>query len=229
MAQRAERIATARAHQHRDLPQTQSRRDAITQLRRQGILAAARKLLTAQDQAAGQPSLRTIAAAAGYSAPALYAYFHGREAIFGALFSEELIPLGRAVRAALAEASPGMALIESARIEGGAVAIYRYALEHWGIVRLGLAFETADAEQNHTIRAATGRLIGALAPLANALQATAGIEAEEANRRTLALFAASLGAAGLDAAGRLKALGLTGGVLGESLVRSTAQAFCRKA
>ena len=124
MAQRAERIAAPRAHQHRespqaqshrDSPQAQSRRESITQLRRQKILAAARELLMTQDQAAGQPSLRTIAAAAGYSAPALYAYFHGREAIFGALFSEELIPLGRAVKAALAEASPGLAPIESAR------------------------------------------------------------------------------------------------------------------
>jgi AcrR family transcriptional regulator len=196
-------------------------------LRRQGILAAARGLLVEGSPAVGgagqpsfrAPSLRKLAAAAGYSAPALYAYFPDREAIFNALFAEDLPAMGRALKAALADAQ-GNARIEAqgnARIEKGALALYRHARDNWRIMQLGL---NAQAVETESLRPATGRLISALAPLAAALRERAGISAEDANIRTLALFAACMGAAGLEASGRSRALG----VPGESVVRFAAQA-----
>lgn len=190
------------------MTQREERLTAQAQARRQGVLQAARGLLAARG--AAPPSLRAIAAAAGYSAPALYAYFPGREAIFAALFADELPAMGRALKAALAGGA-------ARPIEAGALALYRHALENWAIVRLGLEPQGGDGE---SLRAATGRLIGALAPLAGALQAHAKLGADAANLRTLMLFAAVLGAAGLEASGRAAALGLSG----EALALAAAQA-----
>lgn len=71
------------------------RRARYSEEMRQDILQAAREIIT--EEGAGALSMRGIARRIGYSAPALYEYFTGKEAIAEALFIEGFQKLAEAM------------------------------------------------------------------------------------------------------------------------------------
>src|SRR5215475_8861071 len=96
-----------------------SRRKAVSDLKRELILDAARKVFEAEGLDGA--SLRAIAGAAGYTPAALYFHFESKEAIYAEVLRESLANLGQAVERAVARTkSP------AERLRAAAMAFFRY-------------------------------------------------------------------------------------------------------
>jgi len=90
---------------------------------RQDILQAAREIIA--EEGAGALSIRGIARRIGYSAPALYEYFDGKEAIAAALFVDGFGKLAEMMEQ-IEQAEPDL----NARIGAMGVAYRHFALAH---------------------------------------------------------------------------------------------------
>jgi len=90
---------------------------------RQDILQAAREIIA--EEGAGALSIRGIARRIGYSAPALYEYFDGKEAIAAALFVDGFGKLAEMMEQ-IEQAEPDL----NARIGAMGVAYRQFALAH---------------------------------------------------------------------------------------------------
>jgi AcrR family transcriptional regulator len=90
---------------------------------REDILAAARTIL--KDQGYAELSMRALGRAAGITAPTIYDYFSGKEAVLDALFAEGADMLASVIKRAAAAAEPG-----AERLQAIGSAYRRFAIEN---------------------------------------------------------------------------------------------------
>lgn len=188
------------------MPAAATRRRAVRAFKREAILDAARAIFG--ERGLRGATMRAIAEAAGYAPGALYAYYRGKEEIYADLLARSLAGLGRAIRAAIAEADG-----PPAKARAGALAFYRYYRAHPDELALGLYLAQGLGPTGLTPeldRQLNGRLIGCLAPIAEAIAKAGAPSPEAANAETVAAIAAVCGVLLLEATGRLRVLGFDG-------------------
>jgi AcrR family transcriptional regulator len=181
------------------------RRRAVSDYRREIILAAARRVFA--DQGLEGASLRAIAKEAGYTHGALYFYYASKEEIYGDLLAGSLDRLEAAVRAAVAGRaaaderllSAGLAFFDYYRDNPGDLDLGFYLFR--GMKPLGLTPEL-NAGLNDRLRTVLGELERALGDL--------GLPPDAAERETAALFGHSVGLLLLVHTGRMRLFRLDG-------------------
>jgi AcrR family transcriptional regulator len=178
----------------------QGRTQAVRELKRNLILAAARKVFEA-DGLDGA-SLRAIAAEAGYTPAALYFHFDSKEAIYAEVLRDSLTRLGEAVEQAFSRAKTPVEQIHAA-----AIAFFRFYDENPRDLDLGFYLfrggmspkglgRDRDQELNTSLQAA-------LHPIAEAALQI-GAKADEANLLMVDIFAHAAGLLLLAHTGRIR-------------------------
>ena len=183
-----------------------ARRQAVHDFKRQAILKAAGTIFA--EQGLEGATIRAIAAAAGYTPGAIYAYYDSKEAIYGDMLGESLGQLARSVKAAAAGAGA-----DRYRVAAAARAFYDFYRGHPRELELGLYLANgmrANGLTPELDRQLNGRLIAVLQTLSNAIAAYAGVPDAVAHRETVLLTASLCGILLLQATGRLKVLGQDG-------------------
>jgi AcrR family transcriptional regulator len=180
------------------------RRRAVSDYRREMILAAARRVFAAQGLEGA--SLRAIAKEAGYTHGALYFYYASKEQIYGDLLAGSLDRLADAVHAATGPAAP------AERLRASALAFFDYYRDNPGDLDLGFYLfrgmkplgltRELNAELNDKLRMLLGEWERALRAL--------GLPPEAAERETAALFGHAVGLLLLVHTGRMRMFGLDG-------------------
>jgi AcrR family transcriptional regulator len=99
------------------------RKERVRAMMREDILAAARTIL--KDQGYTELSMRALGRAAGITAPTIYDYFPGKEAVLDALFAEGADMLANEMKREAATAKPG-----SQRLQAIGIAYRRFAVEN---------------------------------------------------------------------------------------------------
>ncbi len=188
-----------------------TRRRADRDFKRSRILDAARAVLLRKGMAGA--TMRDIAAEAGYTPGALYAYYPSKDALLADIAAQILGEAGRAVRRAIAEA-PDPAPDPAAVIRAAVAALHDH-LGGRGRDRALLIAVLADeggtggeTGADETERQVTGRIITLLRPVVEALEAS-GLTPGQAAVETLALLAQVVGLLVLEGNARLRRLGFT--------------------
>lgn len=186
---------------------TRQRRQAVSALKRDLILDAARAVFEAEGLEGA--SLRAIAARAGYTPAALYFHFESKEAIYAEVLQASLAALGAAVNDAVAAAGDG-APDPAARLRAAAMAFFGFYADHprdldlgfylfrGGMKSAGLG-RTRDAALNAALEAA-------LRPIADAAESL-GASRAEASRIMVDCFAHAAGLLLLAHTGRIRMFG----------------------
>jgi AcrR family transcriptional regulator len=185
-------------------PTASARRQAVHDFKRGAILEAARRVFA--EHGLEGATIRAIAAEAGYTPGAIYAYYAAKEEIFGDILAESLGALGHAIKRAGGE-TPRQ------RLEAGLGAIYRYYREHPQEFDLSLYLYQGGrgaALPREQVRHITGRLIAALQVVAEPIRELGGLAADATNLETLAALAQVSGILQLEASGQLAVLGFSG-------------------
>ncbi len=171
------------------------RRRAVQDFKRAAILEAAREVFAGEG--VDGATVRAIAAQAGYSPGALYAYFPSKEDIQAELVANAFAELAGVLRGA---GSGGLVALARAYVD--------FFAERPDLFRLLMALRQSagDGLGTATARQLNGRVIGALRHFAAAFEAQ-GAGPDETNRRTLALHGQLNGLLQLAVSGRLDALG----------------------
>ncbi len=182
-----------------DLSTGISRREELRNFRRAKIRDAARRVFARDGLEAA--TMRAIASEAGYSPGALYSYYPSKAHLLSDLAAQSLGLAAKVVRAADVD-----------QAGHAARALFTYFADRPHEFDLVLtAFHAARAasirDTSEYGRQLTGRLIAALAPLAEC-QVAAGDEPMAANRRALGLGAEIFGLLMLANSGHLAALGI---------------------
>jgi AcrR family transcriptional regulator len=99
------------------------RKERVRAMMREDILAAARSIL--KDQGYSELSMRALGRAAGITAPTIYDYFSGKEAVLDALFADGADMLADEMKRAAAAAEPG-----AERLQAIGTAYRRFAIEN---------------------------------------------------------------------------------------------------
>lgn len=179
------------------------RRKAVSDLKRELILDAARKVFEA-DGLEGA-SLRAIAAAAGYTPAALYFHFESKEAIYAEVLRTSLADLGQAVNRSIARAKTPVD-----RLRAAAMAFFRYYSDNprdldlgFYLFRGGMKPHGLGKERDDVLNAA---LESALRPIAEAAQAL-GARREDARSLMADIFAHAAGLLLLAHTGRIRMFG----------------------
>jgi AcrR family transcriptional regulator len=179
------------------------RRKAVSDLKRELILDAARKVFEA-DGLEGA-SLRAIAAAAGYTPAALYFHFESKEAIYAEVLRTSLTDLGQAVNRSIARTKTPVD-----RLRAAAMAFFRYYSDHprdldlgFYLFRGGMKPHGLGKERDDVLNAA---LESALRPIAEAAQAL-GARREDARSLMADIFAHAAGLLLLAHTGRIRMFG----------------------
>jgi AcrR family transcriptional regulator len=186
------------------MPTSAARRQAVHDFKRGAILEAASRVFA--ERGLEGATIRAIAAEAGYTPGAIYAYYGAKEEIFGDMLADSLGALGQAVKRAGGEDA-------RARLDAGLRAIHRYYVEHPEEFDLGLYLyqgRRGDGLPRELERHITGRLIAALQAIAEPLRELGGLTPEAANLETVAALAQLNGILQLEASGRLSVLGFAG-------------------
>ncbi|MBE0705122.1 MAG: TetR/AcrR family transcriptional regulator [Afipia sp.] len=92
----------------------QSRREAVSEHKRELILQAAKQIFA--EEGLEGASLRAIAIRAGYTPAALYFYFESKEAIYAEVLKASLASLGEAVHEAVAQTRTAAQKLKAAAI-----------------------------------------------------------------------------------------------------------------
>lgn len=175
------------------------RHQALADVRRQSVLAAARSAFF--ELGMEKTSMREIAQRAGYTVGALYSYYASKEEVYGALLAESLERLNLRIQQAL-DACPEAA----ERIRLGATAFFDFYRENPRDLDLGFyLFQGMNPrgltpELNEQLNT---RLRDALQPTQDALQ-TLGMPASRALLELTALFAHTVGLLVLSHTGRIR-------------------------
>jgi AcrR family transcriptional regulator len=179
------------------------RRKAVSDLKRELILDAARKVFEA-DGLEGA-SLRAIAAAAGYTPAALYFHFESKEAIYAEVLRTSLTDLGQAVNRSIARTKTPVD-----RLRAAAMAFFRYYSDNprdldlgFYLFRGGMKPHGLGKERDDMLNAA---LESALRPIAEAALAL-GARREEARSLMADIFAHAAGLLLLAHTGRIRMFG----------------------
>src|SRR5262245_24535169 len=182
------------------LEQRSDRQQAVKDLKRGLILAAARKVF--ESEGLDGASLRAIAAAAGYTPAALYFHFPSKEAIYAEMLRASLANLAAAVNRACARAKA-----PSDRLRAAANAFFRYYADNprdldlgFYLFRGGMKPQGLGKTHDEVLNAA---LLAALAPIAAAAEAL-GVRREEANVLLVEIFAHAAGLLLLAHTGRMR-------------------------
>lgn len=167
--------------------------------KRRAILEAARRVM-ARDDLDGM-KMRTIAREADYTPGALYGYYPSKDHLCVDLSAQALGLAARAIRAGAEEGGVDGALDQLRRH-------FRARPEDLDLLAGVLRSDRAEFLTGEAGRTFNGRLIAALAPIAEAIAAD-GTPPETANRQALNLAARELGLLLLENSGRLAALGIS--------------------
>jgi AcrR family transcriptional regulator len=179
------------------------RRKAVSDLKRELILDAARKVFEA-DGLEGA-SLRAIAATAGYTPAALYFHFESKEAIYAEVLRGSLADLEQAVNRSVARTKTPID-----RLRATAMAFFRYYSDNprdldlgFYLFRGGMKPHGLGKERDDMLNAA---LESALRPIAEAALAL-GARREEARSLMADIFAHAAGLLLLAHTGRIRMFG----------------------
>jgi AcrR family transcriptional regulator len=192
------------------------RQKAVSELKRELILDAARKVFEA-DGLQGA-SLRAIAAGAGYTPAALYFHFESKQAIYAEILCGSLGNLGQAISRAI---SRGKTPAE--RLRAAATAFFRYYADNPGdldlgfyLFRGGMKPQGLGKERDELLNAA---LESAMQPIADAARAL-GARREEAKWLMADIFAHAAGLLLLAHTGRIRMFGASAPQLMERFVEA---------
>ena len=192
------------------------RRKAVSDLKRELILDAARKVFEA-DGLDGA-SLRAIAAGAGYTPAALYFHFESKEAIYAEVLRTSLTNLGLAVNRAVARAKA-----PADRLRSAATAFFRFYDDNpsdldlgFYLFRGGMKPHGLGKERDSVLNAA---LASAMEPIAEAAQVL-GAGREEARSLMADIFAHAAGLLLLAHTGRIRMFGASAPQLMERFIEA---------
>jgi AcrR family transcriptional regulator len=195
------------------------RREAVSDLKRELILDAARKVF--ETEGLDGASLRAIAALAGYTPAALYFHFESREAIYAEVLRCSLANLGRAVNRSISRANTPID-----RLRAAAMAFFRYYSDNprdldlgFYLFRGGMRPRGLGKERDDLLNAA---LESALQPIADAALAL-GARREEARSLMADIFAHAAGLLLLAHTGRIRMFGVSALGLMERFVEAAIQ------
>lgn len=180
----------------------QIRHEALADRRRELILEAARA--TFIERGMDGASIREIARRAGYTPGAIYSYFDGKDALYGALLGESLERLNASVQEAVSTADT-----TAQRLQMAARAFFRFYRDHPQDLDLGFYLfqgvrpRGLTPELNEKLNA---RLQAALHPAQQALE-NGGLTPKEALQETTALFAHIVGLLVLEHSARIRMFG----------------------
>jgi AcrR family transcriptional regulator len=204
--------------------QKAGRQKAVSKLKRELILDAARKVFEA-DGLDGA-SVRAIAAAAGYTPAALYFHFESKEAIYAEVLRTSLDSLGRAVSGSILRTKT-----PADRLRGAAMAFFRYYADNprdldlgFYLFRGGMKPHGLGKERDEILNSA---LESALHPIAEAARAL-GVRNEEANLLMVDTFAHAAGLLLLAHTGRIRMFGASAPNLMERYVDGVVTALSQK-
>src|SRR5215813_12849973 len=200
------------------------RQRAVSDLKRELILGAARKVFEA-DGLEGA-SLRAIAAGAGYTPAALYFHFESKEAIYAEVLRTSLANLEQTIGRAVARAKT-----PADRLRAAAMAFFRYYADNprdldlgFYLFRGGMKPHGLGKERDEMLNAA---LAAALEPIADAAQVL-GARRDEAKLLMVDTFAHAAGLLLLAHTGRIRMFGASAPNLMERYVESTIVALTEK-
>lgn len=184
---------------------TKGRQKAVSALKRQLILDAARKVF--EEEGLDGASLRAIASEAGYTPAALYFHFDSKEAIYSEVLKASLAALANAVAAASdGEDDPRK------RLAACALAFFDFYAANprdldlgFYLFRGGMKPMGLGAMRNAQLNAA---LEDALAPI-GAEAARLGLSESEAGRFVVGVFAHAVGLLLLTHTGRIRMFGVS--------------------
>ena len=182
----------------------QGRKQAVGELKRSLILAAARRVFEAEGLDGA--SLRAIAAAAGYTPAALYFHFDSKEAIYAEVLRASLARLGEAVESAIAAASTPAAQ----RLRAAAMGFFGFYAENPGDLDLGFYLFRGGMKPKGLGRARDEALNAALAAALDPIAAAAadlGAGREAAKLLMVDTFAHAAGLLLLAHTGRIRMFG----------------------
>jgi len=192
------------------------RQRAVSDLKRELILGAARKVFEA-DGLEGA-SLRAIAAGAGYTPAALYFHFESKEAIYAEVLRTSLANLGQTVGRAVSRAKT-----PADRLRAAAMAFFRYYADNprdldlgFYLFRGGMKPQGLGKERDDILNAA---LESALEPIADAARVL-GAAREEARSLMADIFAHAAGLLLLAHTGRIRMFGASAPQLMERFVEA---------
>jgi AcrR family transcriptional regulator len=192
------------------------RRKAVSDLKRELILDAARKVFEA-DGLDGA-SLRAIAASAGYTPAALYFHFESKEAIYAEVLRTSLTNLGLAVTRAVSRAKT-----PADRLRAAATAFFRFYDDNprdldlgFYLFRGGMKPHGLGKERDSVLNAA---LASAMEPIAEAAQVL-GAGREEARSLMADIFAHAAGLLLLAHTGRIRMFGASAPQLMERFIEA---------
>jgi AcrR family transcriptional regulator len=192
------------------------RRKAVSDLKRELILDAARKVFEAEGLDGA--SLRAIAAEAGYTPAALYFHFESKEAIYAEVLRTSLANLGQAVGRAVSRAKT-----PADRLRAAAMAFFRYYDDNprdldlgFYLFRGGMKPHGLGKERDGVLNAA---LQSAMEPIADAAQVL-GAAREDARSLMADIFAHAAGLLLLAHTGRIRMFGASAPLLMERFVEA---------
>ena len=181
----------------------QSRREAVSEHKRELILEAAKQIFA--EEGLEGASLRAIAVRAGYTPAALYFYFESKEAIYAEVLKASLASLGEAVHEAVAQTRTA-----AQRLKAAAMGFFRFYTENprdldlgFYLFRGGMKPTGLGRARDETLNAA---LEAALRPIADAALEL-GASRQKANLLMVDCFAHATGLLLLLHTGRIRMFG----------------------
>ena len=181
----------------------QSRREAVSEHKRELILEAAKQIFA--EEGLEGASLRAIAVRAGYTPAALYFYFESKEAIYAEVLKASLASLGEAVHEAVAQTRTA-----AQRLKAAAMGFFRFYTENprdldlgFYLFRGGMKPAGLGRARDETLNAA---LEAALRPIADAALEL-GASRQKANLLMVDCFAHATGLLLLLHTGRIRMFG----------------------
>ena len=186
-----------------------ARKEAVTQVRRSRVLAAAQSAFF--ELGLEGASLREIAHRAGYSPGAIYSYFSSKEEVYGALLGESLERLNAFVDAAEVVAAKGRTVAARLRaaeapVRAKATAFFEFYLNNPRDLDLGFYLFKGMQPRGLTPilnERLNARLGDALEPVRRGLVAL-GATSAEAQTEVTSLFAHIVGLLVLSHTGRIR-------------------------
>lgn len=192
----------------------QSRREAVSERKRELILDAARQVFA--EEGLDGASLRAIALRAGYTPAALYFHFDSKEAMYAEVLQASLESLGAAVTGAVAPTRT-----PQEKLKAAAMAFFRFYAENprdldlgFYLFRGGMKPAGLGAERDVKLNAA---LEAALQPIAEAATGL-GASQERANLLMVDCFAHAAGLLLLLHTGRIRMFGASAADLMDAYV-----------
>ena len=188
---------------------TEARQQSVRAFKKSVILDAAQRVLD-RDGIEGA-TVRAIAKEAGYTPGALYAYYADKDDILADLLCKSLSRAARVMRHSIetAAGSPPNAVDLAATF----TAYYRQEPAEFDLLLTVLQSRRIGNLSAETSRTLNGRLIAALSPIAEALEATKHWDPQPASEATMQAAGLGLGLLLLENSNRLSALGMDGTAL----------------